>query len=103
MYPGSAGSRSSFSRRCRTWTSIVVASGQHDDRHLALGSQPLAYLEPVELRQHDVEHDQVHSLGCEARQRFLTVTRLQDAIALALQGVSEELLDGILVVDEEDG
>ena len=43
------------------------------------------------------------SFGREARQRFLAVARLQHAIALALQRIREELLDGVLVVDEEDG
>jgi hypothetical protein len=82
---------------------LVVASGQHDDRHLALGAQALANLEPVELRQHDVQDDEVDALRRELLQRFHAVPRLQDPITLALQGVGEKLLDGVLVVDEEDG
>ena len=46
---------------------LVVAGGEHDDRHFALGAQALADLEAVELRQHDVEHDQVDVLGGELR------------------------------------
>jgi len=82
---------------------LVVASGQHDDRHFALGPQTLADFEPVELREHDVEHDEVDPLRRKALQRLLAVPRLQHAVALALQGVGEQLLNGFLVVDEEDG
>ena len=39
----------------------------------------------------------------ELRDRLVTVTRLEHAEALALERIREELLDGILVVDEEDG
>ena len=42
------------------------------------------------------------SLG-EAAQRLLAVARLDDAEAVALERVREELLDRVLVVDEEDG
>ena len=82
---------------------LVVAGGEHDDRHLALGAQALADLEPVELRQHQVEHDEVDLLLGESRQSLLAVARLEHAEALALERVGEELLDGVLVVDEEDG
>src|SRR5438045_2117239 len=104
MNSGSRGSRSSFSRMCRTWTSVVrpeleaehlvelvVPGGQHDDRHGALRPQPLAHLEPVELRQHQVEHDEVDRLVPELAQRLLAVARLDDAEAVALERVGEEL------------
>ena len=45
---------------------LVVAGGQHDDRHRALRAQALADLEAVEPRQHDVEHDEVDVLPGEA-------------------------------------
>ena len=81
---------------------LVVAGGEHDDRHGALRAQPLADLEPVELREHHVEHDQVDRLVAELPQRLLAVARLDDAEAVALERVGEELLDRVLVVDEED-
>ena len=57
---------------------LVVAGRQHDDRHGALGAQALAHLEPVEARQHDVEHDEVDGLRVEALERLLAVGRLDD-------------------------
>ena len=68
----------------------------------ALGAQALADLEPVELRQHQVEDDEVDVLLGEPRERLLAVARVHDPEAVALERVREELLDGVLVVDEED-
>ena len=82
---------------------LVVARREHDDRNRALGPQAPADLEPVELRQHDVEHHEIDSLVREARERLLAVTGLDHAEALAFQRIGAELLDGVLVVDEEDG
>jgi hypothetical protein len=82
---------------------LVVAGGEHDDRHRALGAEPLADLEPVELRQHQVEHDEVDVLLREPRQRLLAVARVHDAEALALEREGEQLLHRVLVVDEQDG
>ena len=39
---------------------LLAARGEHDDRHVALAAQPLAHLQPVEPREHDVEDDEVH-------------------------------------------
>ncbi len=39
----------------------------------------------------------------ELPQRLVTVARLHDAVAVALEGVGQELLDGFLVVDQKDG
>src|SRR5262249_30726966 len=82
---------------------LVVAGREHDDRNGALGPQALADLEPVELRDHHVEHDEVYVLRPEPVDRLLAVARLQDAKALSLERIREELLHGVLVVDEEDG
>ena len=82
---------------------LVVAGREHDDRHGALGAQALADLEPVELREHDVEDDEVDGLLAEALERLLAVARRHDAEAVALERIGQKLLDGLLVVDEEDG
>jgi hypothetical protein len=36
---------------------VVVARGEHDDRQVAHRADPPAHLEPVDPRQHQVEHD----------------------------------------------
>jgi hypothetical protein len=82
---------------------FVVPGGEHDDGDGALGPEPLAHLEPVELRQHQVEDDEIHVLLGEARERLLAVTRVDDAEPVALERVAQELLDGVFVVNEEDG
>ena len=87
----------------KTPGTLVIPRCQHDDRHLALGPQALADLEPVELRQHHVQDDQVDVLGLELPESLLAVPGLQDAKALAFQRVCEKLLNGVLVVNEEDG
>ena len=64
--------------------------------------QPAADLQAVELRQHDVEDHEIDRVLLEALQRLLAVARLHDLEALVLEGVREELLDRLLVVDEQD-
>ena len=39
----------------------------------------------------------------ELPQRFVSVACLHDTVAVALEGICQELLDGFLVVDQEDG
>ena len=68
-----------------------------------VGAEPLADLEPVDLREHDVEHDEVDLFLGEALQRLLAVARLNDAVAVPLERIREELLDRVLVVDEQNG
>ena len=67
------------------------------------GAQALADLEPVELREHQVEHDEVDVLLVEAAERLLAVARGHDPEPLALERVRQELLNRVLVVDEQDG
>ena len=64
---------------------LVVAGGQHDDRDGARRPQALADLEPVEPRQHDVEHDEVDRLLRELLQRLFAVGRLDHLVAVALE------------------
>ena len=82
---------------------LVVAGSEHDDRHLALGPEPLADLETVELRQHQVEDDEINVLRREPFECLLAVSGLKHTESVALERVGEELLNGVLVVDEEDG
>ena len=66
---------------------LVVARREHDDRHRALGPEPLADLEPVELRQHDVEHDEVDGLGGEEPEGLLAVPGRNDAETVAFERI----------------
>ena len=82
---------------------LVVAGGEHHDRHRAPRSQLLADLQPVDLRDHHVQHDQVDILGVETRERLVAVPRLDDPVSVAFERIREELLNRLLVVDEQDG
>src|SRR5918995_3741311 len=55
------------------------------------------------MREHEVEDDQVDLLLREPRQRLLAVPGMDDVEAVPLERVREQLLHGVLVVDEEDG
>src|SRR5215210_5532888 len=80
---------------------LVVAGGEHDDGHVALGADPSYYLRAVELGEHDVEHDQVRLVALERFQGGLAVTRDLDLEPLALEGMREHLLERRLVVDQK--
>src|SRR5688572_30875091 len=51
---------------------------EHDDRHRALRAEALADLEPVQLGEHQIEHDEIDVLLREPRQSLLTVQRVHD-------------------------
>ena len=66
------------------------------------GAQAPADLEPVELRQHHVEDDEIDRLAREVIQRLLPVACLHDSEPVSFERVSEELLNSILVVNEQN-
>src|SRR5436190_1465483 len=74
---------------------------EHDDRDRALGADAPADLEAVELRQHHVEHHEVERLLADLVERLLAVERGYDVVTLAAECAVEELLNGLLVVDDE--
>ena len=68
-----------------------------------MSPEPLAHLEPVDPRQHDVEHDEVGFVSREPVECLLTVPRGDDAKALPLERIGQQLLNRVLVVDEQNG
>ena len=81
---------------------LLGLGGQHDDRDRAAAAQPAADLEPVDPRQHQVEHDEVERLLVEALERLAAVGGLDDVVALLAQRIGEQRLDRLLIVDEQD-
>jgi hypothetical protein len=59
-------------------------------------------LDARELRQHEVEQDEVRSVGPEAGERGPPVGRLDDLESLRLQSVRERLAECRLVFHDED-
>ncbi len=65
-------------------------------------AQAAADLDPVELRQHDVEDDEVEPLLGEAIERLAAVAGGDHLVSVLAQRIPEQGLNGVLVVDEED-
>src|SRR5262249_5685389 len=50
---------------------LLVASGEHHDRHLRACADPATDLEPVDAGEPDVEHDDADRLATKLRERLL--------------------------------
>ena len=81
---------------------LLVAGGEHDDRHARVPAQPTGDLEPVEPRQAEVQDDEIGALGVRPHQRLVAVACGGDGEARPLQVVADELDDLGLVIDDED-
>ena len=75
---------------------------EHDDRHGAARADRAADVEAVHARQHHVEHDEVEVVLAQPVERLPAVERGNDVVALLAQRIGQELLDGLLVVHEQD-
>ena len=81
---------------------VVRAGREHEDRRLGPAADLAADLEPVALREHEVED---HEVGIEPRmqrERLVSVECRDDPEALLLQVQPKEVDDVPLVVDDED-
>jgi hypothetical protein len=79
--------------------------GDEDDRRewkCRVRAQPLADLDAIEPRHHDVEQDQVGKLIARGDQRLLAVGCGDDLVALAGEPGLDDLDVGRVVVDDED-
>ena len=81
---------------------LGVLGRQHDDRHARLGADDAADLDARQLREHQVQEDEVRSLGPEHGQGLAAVGRGDDPESVGLERVDERLAEGGLVVDDED-
>ena len=83
---------------------LVVAGGQHEDRHLGAGRpQPAQDLEAVHPGQAHVEDDEVRRLARRDLEALFTRSGDGDLVALLLEGVLDPASDRVLVFDDEDG
>ena len=76
--------------------------GQHQDRHVAVGAQPAADLDPVEAREAEVEDDQVGDEAGGDVERLDAVGRGADLVALVAQRAAQDVGDLGVVLDDED-
>ena len=61
-----------------------------------------AHVEAVQPRQHHVQHHEVEAVLAQPVERLASVERRDHVVALLAQRVGEQLLDGQLVVHEQD-
>ncbi len=83
----------------------VRFGGAQDDRrerHRGVVLDPLADLDAVDLRHHDVEQDQVRLQLLGGGERLLTIGSLLEVIALRLEPRHQDVAVGLVVVDDED-
>ena len=78
-----------------------VTRGQHEDRDVVGLAQALGDLDPVELRQPEVEDDQVGEEGVRLVERADPVGRDLDVVALQPQRALEDLGDRLVVLDHQ--
>src|SRR4051794_8304038 len=82
---------------------VLVACGQHEDRHVGALANPLADLDAVDVREHQVEDDQRGRLRRHLRERLAAGRRRLDGVAGVLQVERDEGRDRALVLDDQDG
>ena len=81
----------------------LPARGEHQHRRaVAAAAHPPADLQAVDPGHRDVEHHGVVGIGAEALQRPGAICRLLDLVAFERERPRERLLDGWLVVNDED-
>src|SRR5215469_5852279 len=79
-----------------------VAGREEDDRDVVgLRAEPPAYLEAVDVGEHDVQDDQVGLIAGGALQRLLAARPGGHDAAMELEGYLDELADVPLVIDNE--
>ena len=80
---------------------VLVARGQHQDRHVGAAAQPPADLDPVDVGQHQVEDDQRRAAGPRLRQRVVAGRGHLHVVARVLEVERDERRDRGFVLDDE--
>ena len=84
---------------------ILTTRGQHDDGHVTgalIAADPPAHLDPRQRRQHPIQQDQVRRFLNNHQDRFFTVNRFGDSVALALKVVTKHGDQGRFVFDDQN-
>ncbi len=81
---------------------VVRPRREHQDRGLAAAPDLAADIEPILLRQHQVQDHEVRVVAQVERERIVTVARGDHGEALLLQVEAQKLHDVRLIVDHED-
>jgi hypothetical protein len=82
---------------------VLVARREHQDRDVGALADAAADLDPVHVRQVQVEHDQGRHLGGDRVERPRAGADRADAVAGVLEVERDERGDRLLVLDDEHG
>ena len=82
-----------------------IYRGEHDDRGVAVRCvclEQFERLQPVQLGHKNVQQHEVHFDALDDLQRFASVHRLDDRMALALQSAAQHVAVYLIVVHHQD-
>ena len=82
---------------------LAVARGEEDHRDLRGLAQPTAHLQPVDVGQTDVEHDEAGPVRADRLEARFAGRRLEHPVPVAGEVEVDEIGDVGLVVDDDDG
>src|SRR5579875_987571 len=83
---------------------LLVAGGEHHDRHLRAGADPAADLEGVDAGQAEGEGEHAHGLVTQLGQRLLAAAQPDHAPAvLLLEVLLDQSPDRVVVLHEQEG
>ena len=68
-----------------------------------VGSDPAAQLQAIDARQHQIEHYQARRALLEQVAGLQAIARLEGLVALPLEIADDDLANGRLIIDDEDG
>jgi len=81
---------------------VIVAGRQHEHGGIAAATDLATDLQPVDLRQHEVQDHEIRVVAGVFRQGFLAVRGGDDGEPFLLEIEADEVDDVALVVDDED-
>ena len=81
---------------------LVSLGREHDDRHLALRAQAPANLDPVDLRQHAIEHDHIIAIRRRLQQAITPIGRHFHDMACLTQAFGDMASNVEVVFDQQD-
>ena len=82
---------------------LAVACGEEDHRDLRRLAEALAHLEPVDVGEADVEHDEAGPVRADRLEARFAGRGLEDPVPVAGEVEVDEVGDVGLVVDDDDG
>jgi hypothetical protein len=81
---------------------VLAARGKHEHGDAALRAQLAAEREPVDARQHEVEHDEVHRALLDRAHELAPVGQHRARKPFLLQVLRDERAESRVVVDDQD-